>query len=333
MRLPAARGSLSEATGALLAGADDTVATRLADVRPADPLGDDDLHLALAMCYELHYGGFDDVDDDQEWNPAVIALRGELESAFEAALREAVRVDDCGGDIDLELGRLVDSDDSPPLSSFLAKRATVEQYRDFVTRRSIYHLKEADPHTWVIPRVVGATKAALVEIQADEYGGGRAPAMHSALFAKTMRALGLDDSYGAYWADADGPTFAVSNLMSMFGLQRRLRGAALGHLAAFEMTSTSPNRRYGNGLRRLGFGREATEFFDVHVEADAVHEQLAAVDMCGSFVEALPQQRAEVLFGAACALELDRRFAESLVRRWNFEPGPARQRVPEEASA
>lgn len=37
-----------------------------------------------------------------------------------------------------------------------------------------------------------------MEIQADEYGGGRADRMHSALFARTMRAVGLEDRYGAY---------------------------------------------------------------------------------------------------------------------------------------
>ena len=44
----------------------------------------------------------------------------------------------------------------------------------------------------------GAPKAALVEIQADEYGGGRPERMHARLFADAMDALGLDARYGAY---------------------------------------------------------------------------------------------------------------------------------------
>ena len=248
-----------------------------------------------------------------EWDPVVLSYRAKLELRFEESLRASVSLPQRSGTISDELGRLVDADDGPSLSSYLMKVATVEQFRQFVCLRSVYHLKEADPHTWAIPRVVGATKAALVEIQADEYGGGRAAAMHSALFAQTMRSLDLDDTYGAYWHLADGPTFAVSNLMTMFGLHRRLRGAALGHLAIFEMTSTSPNRRYGNGLRRLGFGRAATEFYDVHVEADAVHEQIASVDMCGSFVVAEPSEYPQVMFGAACALLLDTRFTEAIL--------------------
>jgi hypothetical protein len=325
VRLPSTRGRLSATIKTLLQSADGDRGSVSPDdfcdwtQLVIDPIGDDDLQLALACLYELHYQSFDDVSDDLEWDPDVLRFRRCLEQRFEAALIEQICLPEYAGDhIDVELAKLVDADTGPPLSTYLMKLATVEQFRAFVARRSVYHLKEADPHTWAIPRVTGATKAALVEVQADEYGGGRAAEMHSALFAQTMRGLGLDDSYGAYWSEADGVTFAVSNLMTMFGLHRRLRGAALGHLAVFEMTSSAPNRRYGNGLRRLGFGPDVTRFYDVHVEADAVHEQLAAVDMCGSFVRENPAQRRAVLFGAAAGLALDARFAEALLRSWDY---------------
>jgi hypothetical protein len=51
---------------------------------------------------------------------------------------------------------------------------------------------------------------------------------------------------------------------------RGLRGAIAGHLAMCEMTSSRPNQLYGIGFRRLGFETEVTEYFDEHVEADAV---------------------------------------------------------------
>ncbi|MEO6713028.1 MAG: iron-containing redox enzyme family protein, partial [Mycobacteriales bacterium] len=220
---------------------------------------------------------------------------------------------------DRALRAVVDADDGPSLSSHLMRLASVEQFRAFLMQRSIYHLKEADPHTWVIPRLAGRTKAALVEIQADEYGGGRPGRMHAELFARTLRAAGLDATYGAYWPEATAETFATVNVMSLLGLHRRYRGAALGHLAALEMTSTTPNRRYANGLRRLGYGGDATRFFDEHVQADAVHEQLAAVDLCGSFVATEPDLRADVLWGAACCLELDAAAGRALLERFGVE--------------
>jgi len=105
--------------------------------------------------------------------------------------------------------------------------------------------------------------------------------------------------------------------MSLFGLHRRLRGALLGHLAAYEMTSTLPCRMIGDGFRRLGYGEDATFYWDEHVEADAVHEQIAAHDMCGSFCAAEPELAADVLFGAECALALDARWATHLLNAWH----------------
>jgi hypothetical protein len=280
-------------------------------------MADDDLQLALWVCYELHYRGFDDAAGGWEWHPRLIALRAELESAFLDALRRHAAVPPGRGRIADRIKDLVERDDGPHLARFLQRRATRAQFTEFVIHRSAYHLKEADPHTWAIPRLSGRAKAALVEIQADEYGGGRAELMHSELFRRTMRGLGLDDSYGGYIDAVPGVTLAVSNVMSLFGLRRELRGAAAGHLAALEMTSSTPNRRYSRGLARLGADEPTRRFFDVHVTADALHEQLAAYDLCGALVDDEPELADDVLFGAASGVYADRRFAEHVLARWN----------------
>ena len=64
-----------------------------------------------------------------------------------------------------------------------------------------------------------------------EYGNGRPSAVHSTLFATTMDVLGLDAGYGAYLDLIPGTTLATVNLVSLFGLHRKWRGALLGHLA------------------------------------------------------------------------------------------------------
>jgi hypothetical protein len=283
----------------------------------ADSLSDDDLHLALYVCYELHYRGLPGVDDRWEWEPSLLGFRGELEQRFEQALRRAVPY---GGavpaeDIDLAL-RAIAEQEGPSVSTFVQRKATLEQIREFVVHRSAYQLKEADPHSWAIPRLFGAPKAALIEIQADEYGGGRPEWIHAELFGRAMQALGLDRTYGAYLDLIPGVTLATVNLMSLFGLHRRWRGAIVGHLALFEMTSSLPNRRYGNGLRRLGQNREATLFFDEHVEADAVHEQIAAVDLAGGLVRQDPTQYASVLWGARTLAYVSERWASHLLTCW-----------------
>ena len=300
---------------------------------PPDPLCDEDLHLALYLLYELHYRGLPGVDDRWEWEPSLLALRRELEGHFERALLETEPLRDvrvAPEDMDLAL-REVTQSDAPELSRHMRSRATLEQMREFVVHRSAYQLKEADPHSWAIPRLTGAPKAALVEIQTDEYGSGRPDWIHAELFARAMRALSLDDTYGAYLALIPGVTLATVNLMSLFGLHRRLGGAIVGHLALFEMTSSIPNRRYADGLRRLGLGGDATLFFDEHVTADAVHENIAAVDLAGGLVRQNPAAAATILWGARTLVHLDILWTEHLLNSWAQERtsllaplGPAR---------
>jgi hypothetical protein len=103
--------------------------------------------------------------------------------------------------------------------------------------------------------------------------------------------------------------------MSLCGLHRRLRGAIVGHLALFEMTSSIPNRRYATGLRRLGM-EEATPFFDEHVEADAVHESVAAVDLAGGLARQEPALAGDILWGARALAAVEARWAASLLDAW-----------------
>jgi hypothetical protein len=321
LRLPAARGPVTEILFAELSRPAHDLPGALESLCAGDrspALYDEDLQLLLFVCYELHYRGVVGVEDRWEWQPSLLRLRQVAEARFERDLEALVGRPGAVADEDVpeELARLTDGDEGPSLSRFLQREATLEQYREFVTHRSIYHLKEADPHSWGLPRIGGRSKAALVEILADEYGGGRVERMHTELFRTMMRGLDLDDGYGAYVDVVPAVTLAVNNLMSLFGLHRRRLPALLGHLAAFEMTSSAPNRRYSAGLARLKLDQRTRRFFDEHVQADAVHEQIAAHDLCGGLLARHPGLGGEVLFGAMACLALERLFAEHLLACW-----------------
>jgi Iron-containing redox enzyme len=318
LALPEPRGPItSKLFDTLLQAPDTPLAGDLGSLA-GDTLADDDLQLALYVCYELHYAKLEGVDERWEWAPSLLGFRAMLEARFQAGLDALVSP--CSSEERLDVGgslqRLVADDSGPSLSRYVETRASQVQLLELVIHRSAYQLKEADPHSWAIPRLTGAPKVALLEVQSDEYGGGSVERMHSALFAKTMEALGLDASYGHYVSRLPGITLATVNLMSYFGLHRRLRGALVGHLAAFEMTSSIPNRRYGNGLRRLGHGPPATDFYDEHVEADAVHESIAAWDLAHGLARIEPALASDILMGARALLALDGRWARHLMDAW-----------------
>ncbi len=300
----------------------------LADGRPTgtDPAGcsceieDADAQLALWTLYELAYRGFEDVADDLEWDPDLLRLRRTLETAFEDVVRRSTRelvdsVRDVEDPADQVLA-MVDRAGGVSLSTFLRREATRDQVLDYLRERSVQQLKESDPQSFVLPRLTGAAKVALAEIQYDEYGAGDPARLHQQLYADALTGAGLDPSYGAYLDDLSAVSLASANLPSLLCLNRRLVGAALGHFAAFEASSSVPSRRVAAAIQRVGLGPEVSAYFDEHVEADAVHEQVAARDMCGAWVAEHPDRRDDVLFGAAAALHLEALSAQDLTSRW-----------------
>ena len=314
--LPCPRGPISHAVVKALSRAAGQFTAPV--VRTNDGCTDEDLQLALYCCYELHYQGFAGVSDEWEWNPFLLSFRGRLEEAFERTLR--ARVPD---DTDIAPDEVPDAlwemcrDTGFSLSEWLLQHGSRLHAREIAIHRSGYQLKEADPHTWGIPRLNGRAKAALVTIQSDEYGGGVATSMHARLFADAMRALDLDPTYGAYLDYLPAVTLATTNLITMFGLHRRLRGALIGHLASFEMNSVGPMARYSAWLESLGVSKPGRRFYDVHVEADEIHQHIAANDLVGGLLETDPDQAGSVLFGAKAAASIERAFAEHVVSAWD----------------
>jgi hypothetical protein len=310
-RLPRARGSLSHALLAALVRPDDLDA--LVGV-PADD--DEDEQLALWVLHALHYRGFEGVDDALEWSPPLLAVRRGLEETLERRLRDRFPGHRPEGDVGEALFEYVAAYEGPSLSPHVQQRADEDQVLELLRHRSLYHLQEFDPTAWVIPRLPVRPKAALLEIAFDEYGAGNPHRLHSHLFARGMAAAGLDPTPGAYVDDAPVEILEQNNAMTLLGLHRRLRGAAVGHLAAFEATSSLPSRRLAVGLERLGFDPALVDYYTEHVTADAVHDQLACRSICGALVTEEPDLLEDVFLGAFTCLDLEARYADRMLAQW-----------------
>ena len=64
----------------------------------------------------------------------------------------------------------VEAVDGTGRSYYLRDTGTWGQMREYFVQRSLYHLKEADPHAFAIPRLIGQAKASFVAVEFDEYG-------------------------------------------------------------------------------------------------------------------------------------------------------------------
>lgn len=327
-RLPESRGPLSNALIELLLREREVPPEIYEQATKADPYGDD-LQLALYVLYELHYRGFDGVDEEYEWAPEPLRLRATLEGAFLSTLRDDAKQRLPASSVDAAMAGLTVEpvgDDGTSLSHYLVREGTLDHLREHAALRSIYHLKEADPHLWVVPRLRGRAKAAMVAVEYDEYGAGRPEQMHQCLFAELMGDLGLETSYAHYLEACPADMLAVANLMSLLGLYRSLRGALVGHFATIEVTSSPGSRRLAEAMRRVGAGPAAERFYDEHVEADAVHEQLMRHEVVGGLLADEPGLEKDVLLGIGATLALEDRLSAGLLRAWRA--GETALRVP-----
>jgi hypothetical protein len=321
MQLPAPRGAVTESLAAALATGRPPATTPPTPADPTDVVGDDDVQLALWMLHQLHYDGFDGVDARREWDPDLLRLRGHLEDLLLADLRDrtAGLVASAEGPVESlpeRLFALVDGFDGPAVASYLQREGTAAQFAEFLAHRSVYNLRETDPQMFAMPRLPGRAQVAMAELAYDEYGGGRPERLHSLLFAEAMAGCGLSTRPGAYADVLPGATLAVVNVMHLFSLRRELVAASVGHFGTFEATSSAPSRQLAAGADRLGLPAAVGDYFDEHIEADAVHEQLAFRDICTAVVADDPAAEALVLLGAASCLVVEAAAGEHLLASW-----------------
>lgn len=125
-----------------------------------DPVAEEDLQLALHICYGLSYDGFAGVSEEWEWMPPLLELRMNLEEAFLRRLLAEPQMQRTPPGARLEIAELqnqvrtrLTEESGPSLSTYMSELGTVETLRELLIHRSIYQRKEADPHTWAIPRV------------------------------------------------------------------------------------------------------------------------------------------------------------------------------------
>lgn len=314
--LPRPRGPWSRAVaGTLLGGSEEPSLGHEPDL--------DDLHLALYLAYLPRFRAIPGVDPEVLWHPPLLSLTRRLERYAEDDLRTLLDASAPAGERDedapisqrLKARVAAWEARTPSASSFIAREADEDAIRTFLIEKSAYHLIEADPHTLALPRMHGLAKGAFVEIQMDEYGAGDPAQMHQALFADVLTGVGIEPDILALVDRVPGETLAITTTVTRFASHPSMLGETIGHLAAFEMTSTGPNARYAQGMRRV-FGEDVdARFFDVHVVADAAHEQIAMADLAGGAVADGLATPASILRGADACLAVDARAATRFIDR------------------
>ena len=302
------RGPLSLAVLSALSGRSGTLGhvPALGDV---DPLVDDDFQLALYLCYQLDFSRAS--SPDWQWDQELLNFRSALEDAFVTRLREDVGAvkPKRTNDVVAGLHELIATASGPSVPTYLGQKGSLDQLREYLVHRSVNELREVDPYAYESSSLAGRHTPVSMTT-ADRGSTADVTQRSRASFGDTMAAVNLDATPGAYVVRLPASTLATANLGTMFGQHSQWRAALAGLVAVLEMSSAASKEQFSITLARFGIGAEGRRFFETSLDL-AAQEALIA-----HLIRTEPGLRADVLFGAACALRLEKRCSRYALGSW-----------------
>ena len=210
----------------------------------------------------------------------------------------------------------VGTDDGYSLSQEVLESGDLARFLEVLVHRSVYQLKEADPHTWAIPRLGGRSGAADRDPdgrvrQRPAREGPRRAVRHDAARCRARR------PYGAYLEHLPGVTLATTNLISLLGGRRRLVPALLGHLAMFENTSVGPMARWAALCDRPRLPRRCSSLLRrARRRRRPPRSPRPTARLVGGLLAECPSAAPDVVFGAAAGGLVESLFADHLRLAW-----------------
>ena len=305
--LPTTRGPLSEGVLEYITGRSNRLWAQRGDALLDD--GDAQLALWLLNCVDVAVDW--DIIPERTRSLPLRLLHLNLERSFEEEVQRIVPAVEEGVDLQEHLDALL-------RSPALDMAATAGQYgpealRDVFAAKAPYLGFEADPHTLALARMEASLKPIVAEIQSGEYGVGH-DQTHAQIHRSCLTSLGL--SYADAVDTAPTASFAFANLAWLFGREVRWRGAAVGQLCLLELDSVEPCRAQVEAWDAAGLPEQGRRWYDVHVLADAEHEQVIRDQLVPAVQSATPWLVADAAFGADATWLLQQRVSSELLERW-----------------
>jgi hypothetical protein len=193
-----------------------------------------------------------------------------------------------------------------PLFPWLAERATLDQFRWFLTQEVAGEAGFDDLVALTQVKALPQAKLELARNYWDELGRGDERAMHGVMLDRLSAELCLSPSPASTVWEA----LALSNLMVALAANRRYTHHSLGALGVIELTAPDRVALVDHGLQRCGVSAHARRYFTVHATLDIRHSQAWNREVLHPIVAAEPRAARAIAEGALMRLEAGRRCFE-----------------------
>lgn len=156
-----------------------------------------------------------------------------------------------------------------PLFDWLAKRATADQLKWFLTQEAAGEAGFDDLVAYTQVKLPAQAKLECARNYWDEMGRGKHKAMHGPLLESMVKELGLKPTIeSTVWE-----SLALANTMLGLATSRRYTYHSLGALGVIELTAPWRAAKVSLAMKRLDFPRMSRRYFDLHAKIDVLHSQ------------------------------------------------------------
>lgn len=200
-----------------------------------------------------------------------------------------------------------------PLFPWLAEEATIADFKYYLRQEAAGEAGFDDLVALTQVKVPASAKMELANNYWDEMGRGNPKGMHGPMLDGVVETLELDPRI----EDTVWESLALANGMTAMATTRRYAWHSVGALGAIELTAPARSRAVADGLRRLGFGKEVSRYFDLHAVLDVKHSEDWNAKVITPLVAEDPRRATAIAEGALIRLTAGARcFARYRAALW-----------------
>lgn len=281
------------------------------------------LHRALGWLYEVNIYTPDKKRVYNQYDPTLLEVQRELETAWEQFEEERMPELDIPEDpVEFRrwLKQLVLNHPvaEHPIYHYLESECTFEEMSDFFSQEITVDARFDDLVALAQLGTDGHIKMELAENYWDEMGNGEMDKVHTVMFNNLLEELNLtnEEELLTLMDNVSWESLACGNALLNTVLHRKNVYKALGALGALEMMAPKRFSRLVAGFKRLGLTPKAQEYHTLHIAIDTRHGNGWLRNAITPIVAADPNARFDIVKGAFYRLHTSLDYCNKLYSRY-----------------